>query len=256
MAPARRSGEKGPAAEPAAAPPLRSGDGRAANAAEERERKAVIAALRQLVEPLAAIVPGETEVVLHDLSLLPNSIVAIWGSLTKRQAGGPATDLLLQAAARNQLTTRVGYLGRGQDGQQLRCSTIIVRTSAGTPVAALCVNCETRLWRSLSAVVAAMAPAAEDSQDSSPERFVGDVDELAEDLLDRAIEAAGIEVGYMKKPHKLAVVATLKASGFFILREAVERAAAALQVSRFTIYNYLKELDAAEAGEEAEASDE
>jgi len=45
-----------------------------------------------------------------------------------------------------------------------------------------------------------------------------------------------------QKRHKIAVVNDLKDRGFFMLKESVEMAAQALQVTRFTIYNYLNEL--------------
>ncbi|GAB96287.1 putative transcriptional regulator YheO [Kineosphaera limosa] len=48
----------------------------------------------------------------------------------------------------------------------------------------------------------------------------------------------------MQKRHKLAVVGDLKERGFFMLKESVETAASALAVTRFTIYNYLNEIDA------------
>jgi predicted transcriptional regulator YheO len=48
----------------------------------------------------------------------------------------------------------------------------------------------------------------------------------------------------MQKRHKLAVVDELKQRGFFLIRDSVEFAANALQVTRFTIYNYLNELEA------------
>ena len=47
----------------------------------------------------------------------------------------------------------------------------------------------------------------------------------------------------MKKEHKVEVVRHLRARGFFLLRDAAEMAAQALRCSRFSIYNYLNELD-------------
>ncbi|MDR0488214.1 MAG: PAS domain-containing protein [Propionibacteriaceae bacterium] len=207
------------------------------------EHDCILRTLSSLIAPLAQILPGDCEVVLHDLFLLPNSIVALEGSLTGRKVGGPATDLLLQAAARDQLKTLMGYTGKGSNGQELRSSTIIMETSSGKPVAALCINCDTRIWRTVSEIAATMLPAIVPGGDQIPEHFVGDVDDLAEDLLMKAINAVEVPVALMHKRHKKAVVAELKSSGFFILRESVERAAQALSVTRFTVYNYLKELD-------------
>lgn len=69
-----------------------------------------------------------------------------------------------------------------------------------------------------------------------------DIDELAQHLLAEAIDASGAPVDLMQKRHKIAVVNDLKDRGFFMRKESVEMAAQALQVTRFTIYNYLNEL--------------
>lgn len=208
------------------------------------EHDCIIRTLSAIIEPLSRILPGDCEVVLHDIDLMPNSIVALAGSLTGRSVGGPATDMLLKAAARGTLQTQVGYVGHGLDHQVLRCSTMIVRSAAGRPVAALCINCDTRVWHTVAALAATMLPEALTADAPAvPENFVGDVDELADNLLSRAIAAVNVPVALMHKRHKIAVVAELKSSGFFVLRESVERAARALDVTRFTVYNYLKELD-------------
>lgn len=214
------------------------------------EASTILTTLSSLVEPLAAIIPGDCEVVLHDLRLLPNSIVALAGCVTGRAIGGPATDLLLRGSAQKHLESRIGYVSRAPDGRELLSSTLVFRTSAGMPTAALCINCDTRQWRLVAELAAAMLPfpGNEPAPDpDSAEHFVPDVDNLAEDLLTRAIAAADVPVDLMQKRHKLGVVQDLKERGFFILRESVERAARALGVSRFTIYNYLKELEQADS---------
>jgi predicted transcriptional regulator YheO len=87
------------------------------------------------------------------------------------------------------------------------------------------------------------APRQQDTQKPpEDEKFFQDIDELAQHLLAEAIEASGAPVDLMQKRHKIAVVNDLKDRGFFMLKESVEMAAAALQVTRFTIYNYLNEL--------------
>ena len=214
------------------------------------EASTILRTLASLVEPLAAIIPGDCEVVLHDLRQLPNSIVALAGCVTGRTIGGPATDLLLRASAQRQFESRVGYVSRAPEGRELLSSTLVFRTTGGEPTAALCVNCDTRHWRIMADLAAAMLPfsAGEPGQDADgSEHFMPDVDNLADDLLARAIATTDVPVDLMQKRHKLGVVQDLKERGFFILRESVERAARALGVSRFTIYNYLKELDQADA---------
>lgn len=213
------------------------------------EAAVILRTLSTMVEPLAAILPGECEVVLHDLRLLPNSIVAIAGDLTGRCVGGPATDLLLRASAHGNYSTALGYSSRHSDGRELRSSTLIFRDSGGTAVAAMCINNDTASWQVVAELARSMMPwtKADVAQPGAKdgEEFLRDVDELAQRVLARAIAAVDVPVDLMQKRHKLAVVQDLKDRGFFLLKESVETAAQALGVTRFTVYNYLNEIEQA-----------
>lgn len=216
------------------------------------EAEIMLSALSALVEPLAALFPAECEVVLHDLSKLPNSIVAIAGDLTARKVGGPATDLLLKAGAQDSFSTSLGYESRQPDGRLMRGSTIICRDSTGRAVAALCINNDTTRWRAMEEVARSMLPwtkrspnvdLANEADVTIEEELLRDVDELAQRVLSQAITSVGIPVELMHKRHKMAVVSDLKDRGFFLLKASVETAAQALGVTRFTVYNYLNALD-------------
>lgn len=215
----------------------------------EVEAQIILNTLSQLIHPLASLIPGECEVVLHDLRRLPNSIVGVAGDLTGRNVGGAATDLLLRAEASGNYVTSLGYTGRSAEGNELRSSTIIFKDSAQSPVAAVCMNNDTVAWQILSGIAQAMMPVAKPEQgDEEYEELLGDVDDVARHVLDSAIRSMGVPVELMQKRHKVAVVRALKEGGFFLLKESAETAAAALGVTRFTIYNYLNEIEEGESG--------
>ncbi len=208
----------------------------------------LVAAFAAVVEPLGRSLPPGTEVVLHDLALLPDSIVAVWGDVTGRRVGDPATDVLLEQASTGTFRDMVGYRTHLPDGRTLRSTTAIVRSPAGDPVAALCINADVTVWQSLAELAQSMTGSVPAEPDApSGEVFARDVDELAAHLIDEAIREQHVPVGLMKKEHKLAVVRALRERGMFLLRDAVETVAASLGVTRFTIYNYLNEIDAPEA---------
>lgn len=228
------------------------------------DRRGLLELFASLVDPLAQALPT-CEVVLHDLAKLPNSIIAVHGSVTGRRVGDPATDLLLEQLAADEIGQMVGYATELPDGRQLRSTTLIIRDARDEPVAALCINTDLSIWRSMAGIAAAMLghiapndgaaamapptrrglePANEEPGPS--EVFARDVDELASHLVHQAMAEHGIPVDLMKKEHKLAVVRSLKARGMFMLRDAVEMVASSLHVTRFTIYNYLNEIEGEE----------
>ena len=211
-----------------------------------QEAEQILATLAMIVEPLSRTLPDDCEVVLHDLRRLPNSIIAIAGDVTGRRVGGPATDVLLRKAAAGTIATAVGYETRLPDGRSLRSTTIVVRGAEGSAVAALCINCDVMIWKAVRAIAESMLPVQSSieqlTEQPAQEKFFQDIDELAQHLLSEAIDACGVPVDLMQKKHKIAVVNDLKERGFFMLKESVGKAAQALQVTRFTVYNYLNEL--------------
>ncbi|SMD21869.1 aminotransferase class V-fold PLP-dependent enzyme [Kibdelosporangium aridum] len=192
-------------------------------------RRSVAGVLETLIPTInglgSALGPG-TEVVLHDLSKLPNSIVAIAGDLTYRSVGGPMTDLLLGLVRRGTTQDLTNYETHAPDGRPITSSTVFIRDPDGVAVGCLCVNSE-----STSA-----SPPAQDV-----ETFPGDVDTLQRHLVERAVADVGVPVSLMKKAHKSQVVKVLDDAGFFLIRDAVDYLAAELKVTRYTIYNYLNE---------------
>jgi predicted transcriptional regulator YheO len=212
----------------------------------------LLAVFSQIVEPMGRSLPASSEVVLHDLSRLPNSIVAVYGDVTGRRVGDPATDLLLRGSASDLFETTVGYETKLPDGRRLKSSTMIIRDISGNAVAALCINSDLSVWQQVERIASTMMgsePALESAAALVPahppvsEVFVKDVDELAALLIHQAIEEAGVPVALMHKQHKIEVVKALKSRGMFMLRDAVEMIAGSLNCTRFTIYNYLNEIN-------------
>lgn len=226
----------------------------------------------ELIRALGDAVPPFIEFVLHDLSKLPNSVVVVTGNVSGRRPGDPATNLLLEQIAAKNLDHMTGYVTRLPNGRELRSSTILMRNSQGEPVVAICVNLDLSAWSemrtlvdavfdSVSSALTRVPPAEQRADEGAPESpvvaearpphtsesFMHDIDELTSMMLDAVIAEVGLPVSLMKKRHKVRVVEAPKQRGFFLRRDGVNLAAAALDVSRFTVYNYLQELGAEDA---------
>lgn len=212
--------------------------------------------LELLVAPLQAAVPQPTEVVLHDLQRIPNTVRAIAGDVTRRQIGDPPTDKLLERVAAGDFSHEIGYRSQLPDGRILQSTTIIYIDKEGRAAAALCLNADVSAWVTLrlaldrfvlghdgsSMLATATVNRAASVGPQGSEYFPHSVEELSSKLVEAAIAAIGVPVEQMRKEHKVQVVAELERRGFFLVKQAAETAATALGVTRFTIYNYLNEL--------------
>lgn len=212
----------------------------------ESQREVVLAALGALLDPLNRTLTDPSEIVLHDLSLLPNSIVAVAGHLTGAAPGGPASAEILDAVASGDFAPRIGYRTEAES-TEMRSTTMFVPDATGEIVAALTLNYDVSLWASVRAIAEAMLFGRQSRFDGAAApgvQVAPEIDQLADRLLRQAIRSHGVPVELMQKRHKVEIVRDLQAGGFFALRESVETAARALGVTRFTIYNYLNEIGA------------
>jgi predicted transcriptional regulator YheO len=216
-----------------------------------------LAVMASVVPDLARALGPDHEVVVHDLALIPNSIIAIGGSITGRPVGGPITDLLLRDIRQGQTDSIFRYQTHTTDSRTLTSSTVFIRDPDGSPIGCLCINRDVTELLGMDAmcrrVMGAIeptnmspsaGPAAETAQINRSrvdETFAPTVEDMALSLVNQAIDGAGVPVDLMQKRHKLQVIQELEAAGLFLLRDAVDLTASMLHISRESVYNYLKE---------------
>lgn len=219
------------------------------NAAARASARRIVSVMEQLVPALADALGSGTEIVLHDLTKLPNSIVAIANPITGRQVGGPASDLGLEVLQSGWSEHLIGYRSELEDGTTLRSSSLFLKDDRDRAVCALCLNTDISSIDKAREALEKLTEIRELSEVTNAvgaervESFPRSLDDLARTVLRDAIAESGVPLELMHKRHKVAIVGELQRRGFFAIRDAVELAAAALAISRHTIYNYLNEID-------------
>ena len=223
----------------------------------QAERAAVINALRPVVPMLAAMAGTHLEVVLHDVGRPENSVIAIAnGHISNRAVGssvleGPHDDKGFAAATR--VVSRDGavhslvdgYTTVTADGRTLKSASAIFRDASGVPFATLCLNVDVSLFQATHAWMEQMLQPFRQAQALAPAPAVEapQMDVLMQEIIGDAVSPAK-----MSKEEKIQAVREMQRRGLFIVKGGVQRAAAALKVSRFTIYNYMEELRRREGG--------
>lgn len=218
----------------------------------EMERQLVMSTLQTVVSVLEEVLYENIEVVLHDLTRPENSVVAIAnGHVTNRSIGdsilaGPKGDKgfenakELASSTGQQNTIIADYRTVNSDGVELHSATAVFRDSDGIPFAGLCFNSDTTVpemaQRWLNAIV------NKSPRVSPPPKPAEKVENLMDDIITSNIHRYGKPVEEMNREEKLSAVDAMQKGGLFIVRGGVNRAAKALGVTRFTIYNYLEEL--------------
>lgn len=203
--------------------------------------RSILAALEPVVDAVATMCGDHCEVLIHSLEDLSHSIIKIRnGSVTGRRVGSPITDLgikVLKNTEESHSDVVGSYYNRTTDGKVLKSVTALIRNGT-KPIGMLCINMD--LSAPLIEVLQQYVPV--DSRDeNSPEHFVMSSDELVRRSLEAAINQVGSNRDIAHQMKNKAIVGELHAQGIFDVKGAVDIVARELGVSRYTVYNYIRE---------------
>ncbi|MGK0149684.1 helix-turn-helix transcriptional regulator [Pseudomonas putida] len=214
------------------------------------EQRLVFTVLKAAIGALATAVGRNTEIVLHDLNNPSASVVYIAnGHVSGRRMGspvigGPEQDrgfsAVMQASADQEGTDPVVISDYPTtiDGRTLRSATAVFRDSSGHPFASLCVNADLSGLSAAQAFLEQLQPMIRADTDQPAEP--ADMGLLMSQVIQDAVTRVGS--GKMNKQAKVEAVRMMQERGLFIVKGGVEKAAVALGVTRFTVYNYLEEI--------------
>lgn len=207
--------------------------------AKTTEQQNLLNQMQQVAAGLGQTLAPFCEVVLHDLLDPHHAIAAIHNNLSGRSVGDPATELgLARIADPDYAQVLANYPNRFPDGRQAKSTSVGIKDTKGNYVAALCLNVDLSLFRSLHSLLGqfgSMDPA-------SPVRE--SLDPAGADAIRARIDAfAARHAGMprtLKAEERRLLLRELKDSGLLDMRRAMETIAAHLGVSRATVYNDAK----------------
>ena len=213
---------------------------------EERGLHPQLKVVQQMMKSLSQMLGCRYEVILHDLSCIESSIVAIEGNVTNRKLGGPATNYLIQLLKKygDDAPNSVNYKNVLPDGRVLRSSTMFIRDDDGHIIGSICINQDLTDFLVVSKLTHEFTTFHEQENENqeSDELFAHDINEVMEAMVRSELDHVRKPAAYMQKEDKLAIVESLENKGIFDVKGSVEYVADRLGVTNFTIYNYLKEV--------------
>ncbi|MED4584401.1 transcriptional regulator [Brevibacillus choshinensis] len=205
----------------------------------------ILASYIPVVEGLARTFGEHCEVVLHDLTDdISSSIIAIHnGHVSGRQIGSPVTNLALQSLRSAKVSEQAFDLNYRNDtirGKQIKSSSIYIKDEQGEVIGSLCINLDMTHLSMAQAVIGSMI-AIQDKRDEekAEESFAPNVGVLMEQMIDDCLKRTVKPIALMQKEDKIQFIHQLDEMGLFLIKGAVQHVADLLDVSKFTIYNYL-----------------
>ena len=194
-----------------------------------------------LVKGISKTFGKNCEVVLHEFKDLKNSIVAIEnGHVTGRDLNSPMTKISLEKVREGTVNEDIiNYSEKNIDGRVLKSSTMFIKDDAGNFIGCICINIDiTDFIAARNVINDIMRIGEADTEKPSKNK----VNIILSDIVKETINEMGRPIIYLSKDEKVTIVKKLDHQGAFLIKGAIDYVAEVLQVSKYTIYNYLDEI--------------
>lgn len=202
-----------------------------------------------LVDFIAEIVGKNSEVVLHDLTNLNSSVIAIRNNhITNRKVGAPATDLVLKILKDTEMKKKdyiTNYKGISKNiAKTLKSSTFFIRYEEEI-VGMLCVNTDVTAFYNAKEGLEKLFSfyineSTLDLEENESENFASSMEEISEQIISEVTGSIGVGVEYLKSDDKIEIIDRLNDKGFFLLKGSVQEIAKSLNISEPTVYRYIQ----------------
>ncbi|CAH0524482.1 Transcriptional regulator DauR [Vibrio hippocampi] len=205
--------------------------------------KIILKSYEAVVDGLASLIGPFCEIVLHSLEDLNTSAVKIAnGENTGRQVGSPITDLALKMLKDIEGSERNfsrSYFTRAKGGVFMKSITIAIRNGDNRVIGLLCIN--VNLDAPFSQILQSFMPTQEAKEAASSVNFASDVEELVDQTVERTIEDINADKSVSNNTKNRQIVMELFDKGIFDIKDAINRVADRLNISKHTVYLYIRQ---------------
>jgi predicted transcriptional regulator YheO len=204
--------------------------------------------LKRIAKGIVGVFGNRCEVVIHDFTDITQSVIHIEGNVTNRRVGAPITTTLAQMMDDfgDDVPDRIAYKITTEEGKVLRCASIFQRNQAGKLEGCLAINFDVSdfmfFQQAFSDVTFLSVTNGSGPDEASLAQFAKKPSASMESIIDTTVAKEGKLPAMMDKRLKKAIVRKLDKAGVFMVKGSVNYLARALGASRYTIYNYLKEV--------------
>lgn len=208
------------------------------------ERRAILESYIPLMKFLAQQFP-DTEIVLHDVSDLDRSIIAIENAhVSNRCVGGSSTDLVLRILREQSYRERdftPAYTSASDTGKFLSSGTYFIK-HGGELIGLLCTNTDLTALHALKKATEDLFGSRQNGRRAATidERLSQSVNDIPVETALELMREMDVHPDHLSQDERLRIVTQLDRRGIFLLKGAVPSIAKVLKISEPTLYRYLR----------------
>lgn len=203
------------------------------------EDHAILASYFPVVDGIAALIGEHCEIVLHSLEFLEHSAIYIVnGHNTDRKIGSPITDRALWSLHHMQTdSVSKPYFTRAKGGVMMKSVTIAIRNAKQHVIGLICINInlDVPVSQFLSSFIAPQ-------ESESSVNFASSVEELVAQTIESTVFEINNDSSVANNNKNRQIVTTLFEKGIFDIKDAINQVADRLDISRHTVYLYIRQI--------------
>jgi predicted transcriptional regulator YheO len=191
--------------------------------------------VKPIAEAISVLLFPHLEVVIHDLNT--GKIAAIFNNFSKRVVGDSSLLDDIDPDARDVFPS---YIKTNWDGRKVKSVTAVIKDLAGKPIALMCMNLDISKWEEMHHFILDLIKPVT----ACPEYlFKNDWREKINIYVTNYLKQKALRLESLDKSEKRSLLLALQKEGAFDTKNSASYIADVLQISRATVYNYLKEND-------------
>ena len=205
------------------------------------EDRTILNSYKAVVDGVSALIGEHCEIVLHSLEDIEHSAICIAnGHNTNRQVGSPITDFALRSL-RNMQSESVSkpYFTRAKGNVLMKSVTIAIRNKNQRMIGLLCININ--LDVPVSQFIQSFMPTI-DNDETSSVNFASSVEDLVLQTVEKTIEEVNVDRNVANNNKNRQIVVSLYEKGIFDIKDAINLVAERLNISRHTVYLYIRQI--------------
>lgn len=195
-----------------------------------------------MAEAISKLLHPFAEVIIHDLA--QNKIQAVFNPFSKSKVGDPSNLDKLQAKIKPQDKIIGPYSNINLDGRNLKSISIIIRDEASNELEGLlCINLDVSVFDSYAKTLDLFLSNHKQAEENEKEDFFRDnLYERIHQFIEDYCREHNLNPDKLKYENHRQIIIELKNQGALDRKHATQYAATILNISRATVYNYLKQI--------------
>jgi D-arginine utilization repressor len=197
-----------------------------------KQYEPLIKAVVELFHPFA-------EAAVHDLE--QGKIVAIYHNISQRKIGDLSPLKELKVKTKDFPDYFTPYYKQNWDGRPLKCTSITLRDKKGKAVGLICINIDTSFIQDAHRLLEVFLK-TKDGAKNPIEIFGAQCEDQATTFIEQFLREQNVSLNFLNRNQKKEVVRQLYGKGIFNYKSAAPFIAKKLNISRASVYNYIKKI--------------